>query len=334
MALFTAIEDRNYDEAKALIASKADLNFRGVYEHPYTPLIYACRCKSTEIALMLIAAGADLNIQDNENTALIYACSNKSTEVALALIAAKANLSIQDNRGNTALSYACRRESTEVVLALISAGADLNVRDKQRRTALINANSMDKSTSMALTLIAARADLNIQDNRGNTALIYACGNGLAEVALALIAAKADLNIRNNDGNTALMCSCAGNCNEVPMALIAAGADINIKNNDDITVLTYAMIKLPKVALTLIKSDDLVYHSKYAKMSVNDMQKALSFKFSEYPVSHKFTLADTHLLNARNFNRVKTLMLVRNRTNNYLHILPMELMELLFANLFN
>lgn len=158
---------------------------------------------------------------------------------------------------------------------------------------------------------------------------------ISEEALALIAAGADLNIQNKDGDTALTLACKFALPEVALTLITAGANINIQNRYSCTALKCARSRtLSKVALALAKSNNLVYDLYYAKICIDDVQKALSFNFSQYPLRYEFTLADTHLLNSRNFKRIKTMMLIRQIANNYLHILPMELMELLFTNLFS
>jgi len=219
-------------------------------------------------------------------------------------------------------------------LSLIKAKANLNIQDETGSTALIIA-CWNKSIEVALTLIAAKADLNIQNNRKNTALIYACYKQSTELPLALISAGADLNVQNNAENTALIIACWNGSTKIALALISAGANLNLQDNEEFTALTYACEnELTEVTLALAKSDNLIYIPQYVELNNAGVQKALSFNFSQYPIRYEFTLADIHLLNSRNFDRILMLMLIRNQPNNYLHILPMELMELLIINMFS
>jgi len=267
--------------------------------------------------------------------ALLAAIKNQNLNEVKALIVAKTDLNLQNIYGDTALTYACRNNLTEMALILVAAGADLNLQNNYGNNALIM-TCFYKLTEVALALISAGADLNVQDNYGNTTLTIACLTCSTEVALALISARADLNIQNNNGNTALILACwRNNLTEMALILIAAGADLNIQNDDKNTALIYACWEgSTEVTLSLAKSDNLIYNSKYAKLNDVDVQKALSFNFPEHPNRYEFTIADIHFLNPRNFTKVKTLMLIRQRPNNCLHILPLELMELLFMNMFS
>jgi len=197
----------------------------------------------------------------------------------------------------------------------------------------------DKNLSKAIALIDAKADINIQDRYGTTPLIGACMMELPGVALALIDAGADLNLKFDGRTTALFYACLKKLSRVALTLIAAGADLNVQDVRWGTALTLAWIvnwknDMTEVILALITSDNLVYIPMYSRLTGDiNVQKALSFNFSQYPLRYEFTLADIHLLNSRNFNKVKTLMLIRNRTDSLLHIFSMKLMQLLFVNMF-
>ena len=69
-----------------------------------TPLITAAVFGKTEIAKILIEAGSDLNVQNNEgSTALITAAFFGRIEIVEVLIAKGADKSVQNNQGSTAL---------------------------------------------------------------------------------------------------------------------------------------------------------------------------------------------------------------------------------------
>jgi ankyrin repeat protein len=98
-----------------------------------------------------------------------------------ALIAARANLNVQDKDGWTALM---RASNTAIVRALIGAGANVNLQDKDGWTALMRASN----TATAQSLIEAGADLNLQDKDGGTALMWASSHGHTVVVQALTGA--------------------------------------------------------------------------------------------------------------------------------------------------
>lgn len=85
-----------------------------------------------------IAAGSDLNLKEPSmgSTPLISAAVFGKTEVALALIEAGADVNLQNNEGSTALTSAAFLCRTEIVKALLENGADKEIRTTAGSTAL------------------------------------------------------------------------------------------------------------------------------------------------------------------------------------------------------
>ncbi len=78
----------------------------------------------------LIAAGAGLEVRDNENmTALMIAAKKGYTDIASRLINAGANVSAKDRYSRTVLTYAFDNGHTEIVKLLIANGAAKNQKD-------------------------------------------------------------------------------------------------------------------------------------------------------------------------------------------------------------
>jgi len=101
--IHTAIMKGDIVAIKQHIAAKSDLNLKESIGGS-TPLISAALFGKTEIAKLLIDAGAKLNIQNNEgSTALITASFFCRPEIVKMLLAKKADKTIKNNYGNTAI---------------------------------------------------------------------------------------------------------------------------------------------------------------------------------------------------------------------------------------
>lgn len=108
--------------AKDDIGQTALMYASGVYDH----LSYACaggHC--VDIVKILLAFKADVNVKDNYqgNTALISAAKNGNAEIAKLLIEAGADVNLANNDGNTPLKYAEENGHTEIVELLKAHGA-------------------------------------------------------------------------------------------------------------------------------------------------------------------------------------------------------------------
>lgn len=101
--LHTAVMTNNINAVKQHIAARTDLNSKDPVGGS-TPLITAALFGKTEIAQLLIDAGAGLNIQNNDgSTALFTAAFFCRTEIVKKLLARNADKSIRNKYGQTAL---------------------------------------------------------------------------------------------------------------------------------------------------------------------------------------------------------------------------------------
>lgn len=103
-----------------------------------TALVYATSSGDEDLTEVLLAAGADPNVNFNEAgySLLMDASFEGQIAVVKALVASNAALNKQDNDGMSPLHYAAKEGHGELVEFLISAGAKTKVVDQKGRTPL------------------------------------------------------------------------------------------------------------------------------------------------------------------------------------------------------
>ncbi len=105
----------------------------GVDEYGRTPLHYAAADSKSQEVARLLAAGANVNAQDDNGwSPLHFAAQAVSPECAVELLRAGADTSLQDSFGNTALFRAVfsSRGNGSVIQLLRRAGADPLAKNK------------------------------------------------------------------------------------------------------------------------------------------------------------------------------------------------------------
>jgi ankyrin repeat protein len=146
---------------KRLIAAKANVNIAA--NDGWTPLIqvmYADPAVAVPVAQLLLQAGADASIVNNEgNSALMLAAKRGMPVLVPALVKAGANIN-ERGRDGTALGVAAEEGQTAVVQALLDAKADPNLGGRHDETPLMKAAQKDHVEIIVLLLAhCARTDL-------------------------------------------------------------------------------------------------------------------------------------------------------------------------------
>ena len=164
-------------------------------------LIYQSNFDNEENVKILLNNGIDVNyIGPYGTTAIILA---RSIEIVKILIDAGANINMQDNNGNTILMNVSARGQSDILELLLEHGANINIKDKYGRTAFTYAVSAGNDNIIKI-LLKNGYNINTQNNNdGNTALSIAVLSGNSSTVKLLLDYSADHSIKNKYGQTAM-----------------------------------------------------------------------------------------------------------------------------------
>uniref|UniRef100_A0A452EUN2 Ankyrin repeat domain 6 n=1 Tax=Capra hircus TaxID=9925 RepID=A0A452EUN2_CAPHI len=217
-----------------------------VTKHGRTPLHLAANKGHLSVVQILLKAGCDLDVQDDQ--------TDQAWVTGLSLLCAP-----QD--GNTALHEASWHGFSQSAKLLVKAGANVLAKNKAGNTALHLAcqNSHAQSTRVLL-LGGSRADL--KNNAGDTCLHVAARYNHLSIIKLLLSAFCSVHEKNQAGDTALHIAAALNHKKVVKILLEAGADGTIVNNAGRTPLETARYhNNPEVALLLTKAPQVLRFSR-------------------------------------------------------------------------
>ena len=222
---------------KVLLKNGADCNICDADK--YTSLHAAVHgCCTIEILQEIIDHHAHLNAQGiNGETALLLACSYRQQDSAKILLEAGSNPNIADNDGITSLQAAvdgrCRKTTLQV---LIEYGADIDAKRSDGENSLLRACRTGQSESVKF-LLEAGADVNNPQPNGNTILHAAVDGGCSKEALqTIIQNGVNVNDVNNSNETALILACYRAQEELVKVLLEERADPNISAANSCTSL--------------------------------------------------------------------------------------------------
>ncbi|HDR8994433.1 TPA: ankyrin repeat domain-containing protein [Burkholderia vietnamiensis] len=156
-------------------------------------------------AVFMIRAGADVNRRNgtDEPTVLVAACLNGMVDVVDAAIAAGADLDVQDDQGWTAMAYAVDAEQLDIVKSLVNAGASLGTSHVTGKFYFLHDAATQGMEPMITYLLEQGLNVNEADGNGITPLHCAAQYGHATAARALLDAGADRHAQDIFGRTPL-----------------------------------------------------------------------------------------------------------------------------------
>ena len=198
-------------------------------------LLTVCTLNSSEIAKMLIEAGAEIDpqqhlhkaaenggkavlevmiktmgdIEDNVNalnvkgnTPLHCAIMNKHIHTVQYLLDNKADVNKMADDGWNSVHFACQHADIDILYLLITRGGDVNAKDRDGKTPTMIAAINGKDGCISL-LATAGANLDQKDDDGQVPLIIAADNGHTNTVRELITNGASYDVTDNSRYNAL-----------------------------------------------------------------------------------------------------------------------------------
>lgn len=131
-----AIRFNKLDVLKAML-NRSDILLRNLGNH-YDPLLDACEKDLTEMSVLLIENGAEIDAKDNSQlwTPLMHAITNNNEIIILKLLEKGCSLDTVDEDGNTPCHMAVLNENEYILKHLLNHNAPKNLVNNENMTPL------------------------------------------------------------------------------------------------------------------------------------------------------------------------------------------------------
>lgn len=194
-ALVAAAARGDLPLVRRLLEAGAPMESRGdtPYSRNATPVLAATQGNHVEVVRLLIARGANVNAQDDQqDSAFLLASASGYLEIVRATLAAGADLSSTNRYGGSALIPACHHGHVKTVRLLLGTAIAVDHVNKLGWTALLEAVILGDGgpahSEIVRLLLAAKANVNLPDGQGVTPLQHALARRQTRVAELLRAA--------------------------------------------------------------------------------------------------------------------------------------------------
>ena len=242
--LWNGVDRRDAAAVQQALRSGANVNCIRYLEDENTnttPLMEACLNGYTEIASILLDAGADARWNVRTGSSVMHKACEEGLVAFVEMLIDHDNglLEIEnDFYGDTPLSLAIDSGHADIVRLLMDRGANVHaVHDGQ--TTLMNACQQGGSLEIVGLLLAAGVEVEARDKSRQTALHHAVGGRNLDAVLFLLRQGACVHVTDSDGLTILMTACQTGSLEVVRLLLALGLDLEARDSLQQTALYHA-----------------------------------------------------------------------------------------------
>ena len=178
------------------------------------------------VTRLLRVKDIDLNYSVKCNTPLTTALFNRHEQIALALIKAGADVNLQTKLSQSPLYLAAMRGMDEGIRELLQHGGKATLRDHMGDNAL-DCALMCSQYDIAKLLL--RGDAELKDRHIDKAFLLAVESGQLDIVEVLVARGANLDYKLESDSRAIFYAIYNKHYDVVLYLIDAGADFNCKS---------------------------------------------------------------------------------------------------------
>lgn len=170
------------------------------------------------------------------------AVTEKHPDIVRLLLASGADPNVQNSAGHTALTAAIRQQQADDVNLLLEHGADINGASRQGETPLLRAIRSDCELKFVKWVLGKGATVRVCDEAGTTPLHEAITRDREELALLLIEEGSDVSATMINGGTPIHLAALKGWAETVKTLLAKGAD-----PQELTIGGYTAIEIAELA---------------------------------------------------------------------------------------
>jgi hypothetical protein len=236
-----------------------------VSKNGFSPLLFAAQRGDVDSAKALLAAKADPQFKAKDGgTAFLIALARGKEGVTRLMLDYGADVNAPDSSGNVPLHEAIRQGRTELVKDLVARGADVNARTQGggRGTAggrggrggmtafLVAAETGDVAMIQALVALGADPHVKLPDGTGG--VLLATGSKKLDAVKLMVALGLDVNEAPKGRPTALHSAVRQGANDIVQFLAEHGADFAAKDNFGRTPLEEAEFEAPAPTIELMR----------------------------------------------------------------------------------
>lgn len=204
-----------------------------------TALSIASKSGDDKIVKLLLGAGANPNIENNNGVSILFfAAFYHHGDFIDFIHSNKKELAFQNNNGDSALTLASSKGHKKIIELLLGAGANINFQCSKKISPLICSISNGHKEIIEF-LLKNGANIDLQDNNGWSALMHALSKGDNEIVELLLENGAVLDIKNNSYLSILMSAASDYSIWTIEFLLKNGININSQDNEGLSALMYA-----------------------------------------------------------------------------------------------
>jgi len=206
------------------------------------PLYYASLIGRSEIVILLLEGGADVNAQGGLHGNALQAASRRGYDnVVQILLNHGADVNARGEDYNNAMQVASREGYDGIVQMLLDRGADINAQGGRYGSAL-QAAAVGGHEKIVQMLLDRGAGVNAQGGRYGSALKAAAAGGHEKIVQMLLDGGADVNAQSGVYNSALKAASYKGNEKVVQILLEYGADVNAQGGDYSNALEAASVR--------------------------------------------------------------------------------------------